>query len=232
MPRTDAVDRDAGRLDRRVLRRHLLAQSLALFKMPDGYRVVAQLPTTAVGKIARRRVGSDAGLPAAGERAVFESGCGDAGPTEMLDVLGVGFGPANMALAIALREVDEVRAAQGARRLRAAFVDAADRTSWHEGMLFEDASMQVAFAKDLATMRNPRSDFTFLQFLAERARLADFVNRGSMNPLRVEFVEYLRWAAAKLRDDVTYGARVETVTPVLADGAVTGYGVDIRTCEA
>lgn len=231
VPRPDAVDRDAGRLDRRVLRRHLLAQSLAPFKMPDGYRVVAQLPTTAVGKIARRRVGSDANSPVVDSPTLSESECSATAAAEMLDVLGVGFGPANMALAIALREVDEVRAAQGARRLRAAFVDAAAGTSWHEGMLFEDASMQVAFAKDLATMRNPRSDFTFLQFLAERARLADFVNRGSMNPLRVEFVEYLRWAAAKLRDDVTYGARVETVTPVLVDGAVTGYDVDVRTCE-
>lgn len=230
VPRPDEADRDVA-LDRRVLRRHLLAQSLAPFKMPDGFRVVPHLPTTAVGKIARRRVGPDASSPGAGAPTGSEPGCGQAGPGETLDVLGVGFGPANMALAIALRETNEVRAAQGARPLRAAFVDAAARTSWHEGMLFEDASMQVAFAKDLATMRNPRSDFTFLQFLAERARLADFVNRGSMSPLRVEFVEYLRWAAAKLRDDVTYGARVEAVTPVLVDGAVTGYDVDIRRVD-
>ncbi|HET8970023.1 MAG TPA: SidA/IucD/PvdA family monooxygenase, partial [Candidatus Nanopelagicales bacterium] len=141
-----------------------------------------------------------------------------------LDLLGLGFGPANMALAVAVREANESRPAGP---LRAAFFEAADRPRWHEGMLFPDASMQVAFGKDLATMRNPRSAYTFLQFLHERDRLSDFVNRGSMTPLRVEFVAYLRWAAERLADCVTYSSRVEAVAPVLRDGRIEAYDVDV-----
>ncbi|GAB94928.1 2,3-dihydroxybenzoate-AMP ligase [Kineosphaera limosa] len=207
-------------IDRRELRRHLVAQSLAAYKIPDAYRIVEALPTTAVGKVARRRVTPPVATIAAS--AAPAAAAPRSGP-EVLDVLGVGFGPANMALAVAIREENERRATG----LAARFVDAAPYPRWHEGLLFEDASMQVAFAKDLATMRNPRSAFTFVQFLAERGRLADFVNRGSMTPLRVEFVEYLRWAAEKLRDDVTYAARVEAVTPVVVDGAIEAYDVDI-----
>lgn len=222
-----SADERATALDRRELRRHLLAQSLAPFKIPDAYRIVPVLPTTAVGKVARSRVtsadpGDHEDHRDHGDREQRE-GHEMLDVLDVLDVLGVGFGPANMALAVAIREANETRATP----LRARFVDAAPRTRWHEGLLFEDASMQVAFAKDLATMRNPRSAFTFVQFLAERGRLADFVNRGSMTPLRIEFVEYLRWAADKLRDDVTYGARVEAVAPVVVDGVIEGYDVTI-----
>ena len=31
-------------------------------------------------------------------------------------------------------------------------------------MLIDDATMQVSFLKDLVTLRNPGSDFTFLRF--------------------------------------------------------------------
>lgn len=192
---------DTDRPDRRNLRAHLVHEELAPFKIPDSFRIVQHLPNTAVGKVARHRVTSD----------------------DMLDVIGVGFGPANMALAVALREAGERRGTPW----RAAFFEAAAATSWHAGLLFEDASMQVAFAKDLATMRNPRSAFSFMQFLAERGRLADFINRGSMAPLRIEFAEYLKWAADALAADVAYSSRVEAVTPVLEDGVITSYDVDV-----
>ena len=44
------------------------------------------------------------------------------------------------------------------------------------GMLLDDATMQVSFLKDLVTMRNPTSDFSFLSYLHERGRLVDFIN--------------------------------------------------------
>ena len=39
---------------------------------------------------------------------------------------------------------------------------------WHTGMLLEKATMQVSFLKDLATMRNPSSTFTYVSYLHER----------------------------------------------------------------
>ena len=140
-----------------------------------------------------------------------------------LDVLGVGFGPANIALAIALDEYAQVEGPDHA--LRTLFVEQSPHLSWHEGMLFDDASMQVSFLKDLATFRNPSSPYTFVSFLKAVDRLVDFTNRGSMTPLRVEFVAYLRWVAAQLGHLVRYGTRVERVTPVVVDDQVVRYDV-------
>lgn len=206
---------DSSGLDRRTLRRHLVGESLAPFKIPDAFRVVDTLPTTAVGKISRRDVPRTTAVPT---RLAPET----------LDMLGVGFGPANMALAIAVEEENARRATAGEAGLAMRFVDAAPDTRWHDGLLLEGTSMQVAFVKDLVTMRNPGSDHSFLRFLHDRGRLADFVNRGSMAPLRIEFVEYLRWAADRLRHLVAYSTRVEAITPVLHDGTITGYDVDVR----
>ncbi|GAA1407023.1 lysine/ornithine N-monooxygenase [Glutamicibacter uratoxydans] len=141
------------------------------------------------------------------------------------DVVGLGFGPSNMALAAA---IDEHNAAAGASaQLRALFLDREQQTGWHKNLLFEDASMQVAFAKDLVSFRNPTSELSFLNFLHQHGRLADFFNRGSMAPLRIEFVAYLRWAAQQLAHYVNYSSEVVRVVPQTSSGRITGYEVDI-----
>lgn len=131
---------------------------------------------------------------------------------EVLDVLGVGFGPSNIALAIALEEYNQ--SAPHGFELTAQFYERHPELRWHPGMLFDDASMQVSFLKDLATFRNPQSPYTFVNFLKAADRLVDFTNRGSMEPLRVEFVAYLRWAAEQMADAVHYSSSVMSVTPV------------------
>ncbi|MBQ3659658.1 MAG: PDZ domain-containing protein, partial [Bacteroidales bacterium] len=40
--------------------------------------------------------------------------------------------------------------------------------------------MQVSYLKDLATLRNPRSGFSFVSYLHDRGRLVDFINYGSV----------------------------------------------------
>ncbi|TGJ95355.1 L-lysine 6-monooxygenase, partial [Actinotalea fermentans ATCC 43279 = JCM 9966 = DSM 3133] len=140
-----------------------------------------------------------------------------------VDVLGVGFGPSNMALAIAIEEHN----ASAQAPLRAVFHERQATSRWHHGMLFEDAHMQVAFAKDLVTLRNPTSDYSFLAFLHEQGRLTDFLNRGSFAPLRVEFAAYLRWAAARLAGFTRYGSSVESVTPVHDGGRVVAFDVTV-----
>lgn len=145
--------------------------------------------------------------------------------TDAYDVVGLGFGPSNMALAIAIDEHN--RRAPQESKLRTLFLDRAAEAGWHKNLLFEDASMQVAFAKDLVTFRNPMSEMTFTNFLLEQGRLADFFNRGSMAPLRIEFVAYLRWVAGKLADYVQYSSEVVRVVPRTVGGRITGYEVDI-----
>jgi L-ornithine N5-oxygenase len=79
--------------------------------------------------------------------------------------------------------------------------------------------MQVSFLKDLVTLRNPTSEFSFLSYLHSADRLVDFINQKSLFPLRVEFHDYLEWAAARFTDEVRYGHEVVEVTPT-ADGAL------------
>jgi L-ornithine N5-monooxygenase len=132
---------------------------------------------------------------------------------DVLDVLGIGFGPSNLALAIVLEERARRRAA--ARPVRAAFVERQQGFGWHRGMLIGGADMQVSFLKDLVTMRDPTSDFSFLSYLHQAGRLAAFINQKNMYPTRVEFHAYLSWAAERLRHQVTYGVEVTDAKPVM-----------------
>ncbi len=136
----------------------------------------------------------------------------------ILDIVGVGFGPSNLALAIAAREHNASAPAREA--LRVGFLERQPHFGWHRGMLLEGATMQVSFLKDLVTLRNPVSDFSYLSFLNERDRLVDFINHKTMYPLRQEFHDYLEWAAHRLDDVVEYGIRVVDMRPVLVDGTV------------
>jgi L-ornithine N5-monooxygenase len=141
------------------------------------------------------------------------------------DLVGVGFGPSNLALAIA---VYERNATAGSAPVSAVFLERQAAFGWHRGMLIEDATMQVSFLKDLVTMRNPTSSFSFLCYLHERGRLIDFVNHKSLFPLRIEFHDYLEWAAVRVDDLVRYGADVTAVRPVVIDDVVTAYDVEAR----
>ncbi|MBO2455011.1 lysine N(6)-hydroxylase/L-ornithine N(5)-oxygenase family protein [Actinomadura barringtoniae] len=118
------------------------------------------------------------------------------------DFVGVGFGPANLALAIALEEHNAQAAP--ADRLTAVFVERQPRFGWHRGMLIEGATMQVSFLKDLATMRNPVSDFGFLSYLKDKDRLVDFINHKTFFPTRTEFHDYFMWAADRVSHLVRY----------------------------
>ncbi|MFB7668154.1 lysine N(6)-hydroxylase/L-ornithine N(5)-oxygenase family protein [Kitasatospora sp. NPDC056138] len=143
----------------------------------------------------------------------------------VFDILGVGFGPSNLALAVA---VDEHNAATPDAPLRARFVERKRTFEWHKGMLLDQATMQVSFLKDLATMRNPRSRFTFLTYLHERDRLVQFINHKTLFPLRIEFHDYLEWVAAQFTELVHYGTEVVEVRPVEEDGRVVYLDVVSR----
>ena len=60
-------------------------------------------------------------------------------------------------------------------------------------MLLPGARMQIPFLKDLVTLRNANSDFTFVNYLSERERLVDFIGRHTLFPSRLEFHDYLEW---------------------------------------
>ncbi|MEU6125742.1 lysine N(6)-hydroxylase/L-ornithine N(5)-oxygenase family protein [Streptomyces sp. NPDC047123] len=145
------------------------------------------------------------------------------------DLIGIGFGPSNVAMAIALSEHN---ASVGREEtVTAHFFEQQPSFGWHRGMLIDDATMQVSFLKDLVTQRNPTSEFSFLCYLKSKGRLTDFINHKNLFPLRVEFHDYLEWAAAKVDDMVSYGHEVVGVTPFVVDGVVEYLDVTVRSAE-
>jgi L-ornithine N5-oxygenase len=145
------------------------------------------------------------------------------------DLIGIGFGPSNVAMAIALSEHNA--RADGQEAVTAHFFEQQPSFGWHRGMLIDDATMQVSFLKDLVTLRNPASEFSFLCYLKSRGRLIDFINHKNLFPLRVEFHDYFEWAAAQVEDMVSYGHEVVGVAPALRDGAVEYLEVTVRSGE-
>jgi len=146
-----------------------------------------------------------------------------------LDVVGIGFGPSNLAMAIAVAEHNDAEGPD--RGVRARFLERQEAFGWHRGMLLDDATMQVSFLKDLVTLRNPTSEFSFLRYLHSQGRLIDFINHKNLFPLRVEFHDYFAWAAAQVDDQVTYDTEVLSVTPVRAGGDVVAVDVLSRHGE-
>lgn len=146
-------------------------------------------------------------------------------PAAPLDVLGVGFGPSNLATAIAIAETN--------RRLRPAcsygFIEKQDGFVWHRDMLLPDSDMQISFIKDLVTLRDPTSPFSFISYLHQKGRLEAFINRKSFFPSRIEFNDYLRWAADQFEADCRYGEEALSVEPeISADGVVRALCVRSR----
>jgi len=120
------------------------------------------------------------------------------------DIVGVGVGPSNLALATAVAE-------HGG--LKAKFFDEKHSFAWHPNMLIENAEMQVSFLKDIVTMRNPQSAYSFINYLFSKNRLAEFINLKHFYPSRIEYNDYLCWVANQLKNYIQFGVKVINIEP-------------------
>ncbi|MER7639309.1 MULTISPECIES: lysine N(6)-hydroxylase/L-ornithine N(5)-oxygenase family protein [unclassified Streptomyces] len=127
---------------------------------------------------------------------------------EIYDVVGVGFGPSNLSLAIAL---EEYGASGPEHEISALFLERQPSFGWHRNMLLPTTTMQISFLKDLVTFRNPTSSFSFIAYLHASGRLAQFVNNQDFFPTRQEFHQYLEWAQARVADRIAYGSDVTSI---------------------
>jgi L-ornithine N5-oxygenase len=143
-------------------------------------------------------------------------------------VLAIGAGPANLALAVAIEESGSGELADGTLLL-----EQSPDIKWQRDLLMPWARSQVSFLKDLVTLRNPRSRFSFLNFLHDQGRLDEFVNLGTFHPFRWELSDYLQWVAASLeRVGIRYGARAAQIEPAWdANGSITGWTVSLTGGE-
>ncbi|MFD1747307.1 lysine N(6)-hydroxylase/L-ornithine N(5)-oxygenase family protein [Rhizobium helianthi] len=141
----------------------------------------------------------------------FQNSISDKNHFNLVDFAGIGFGPTNISVAIAMEELRP--------ELSASFFEAQPSFGWHKGLLLGGATMQVSFLKDLVSFRNPRSRFSFTSFLHEKGRLADFANLKTFFPSRIEFHQYLEWCAQAFASQVNYGERVEEISLIEPQGS-------------
>jgi len=150
-------------------------------------------------------------------------------PDELLDLICVGFGPASLAIAIAIHDAYR---STSLPLLRVLFLEKQRQFAWHAGMQLPGAKMQISFLKDLATPRDPTSHFTFLNYLFKKGRLNHFINLGTFLPTRAEYEDYLRWCADyfERQGSVAYGMEVDDVQIGSKDGCgkVTSFTVTSR----
>ncbi|KAM7189924.1 L-ornithine N(5)-monooxygenase [Naviculisporaceae sp. PSN 640] len=142
------------------------------------------------------------------------------------DLICVGFGPASLAIAIALH--DTMEAGKMAESPKVLFLEKQSQFAWHAGMLLPGARMQISFIKDLASLRDPRSHFTFLNYLHKNDRLVQFTNLSTFLPARVEYEDYLRWCARHFNDVVRYQNEVVSITPAQGEGPLKIFTVTSR----
>jgi len=106
-----------------------------------------------------------------------------------VDLLGIGVGPFNLALAALLDPVSDVDGV---------FCEQASTFRWHPGLLLEGATTQVPFLADLVTLVDPTSRHSFLEYLREHDRLYRFYFRELFHVPRREYDDYCRWVANRL----------------------------------
>jgi L-ornithine N5-monooxygenase len=132
---------------------------------------------------------------------------------DILDILGVGFGPSNLSLAVAIKEHN----AKESQKVSSLFLEKkSEGFSWHEQMQFQSVTIQTPFLKDLVTLHNPQSYYSFLNYLKQKGRLFDFVNLHTFFPSRYEFGQYFEWVADQMQDLVCYSNQVTSIEYVHA----------------
>lgn len=113
---------------------------------------------------------------------------------------GVGVGPANLSLACQL----------SGEPVSALFFDRRPNFSWHDGMQLNNTTLQVSLFKDLITLSDPTSRYTFLNYLHECGRLNNFINAGFDAVSRREFANYMAWVAENL-PSIEFGVDVQEI---------------------
>jgi L-ornithine N5-monooxygenase len=136
------------------------------------------------------------------------------GTSKEYDIVGIGAGPANLALVTAMLDAEE----DGAEPFRAVFFERSPESAWHPGTMLPGVKLQVSFLKDLATQRNPRSRFTFLNYLFRQGRIEEFINLREFFPDRDEFAAYLAWVAHEAGSLIRFGNTVCGLRPVPGAG--------------
>ncbi|MCX5357040.1 lysine N(6)-hydroxylase/L-ornithine N(5)-oxygenase family protein [Streptomyces mirabilis] len=118
----------------------------------------------------------------------------------LAQVLAIGAGPANLSLAALAEPLEDISVT---------ILEARDSVSWHPGLLWSNSRLQVDGIKDLVSLIDPRSEFSFMNFLHEEGRLYRHLIASKEYVSRAEFDQYFSWVAGRL--DVHLGTTVKSI---------------------
>jgi lysine N6-hydroxylase len=116
------------------------------------------------------------------------------------------------------------------------FVDKKARFGWHDGQQIPKTTIQVSMLKDLVSLAQPASEYSFLSYLHETGRVYHYLNAQFDAVPRQEFRNYMEWACRK-NENIAFGQEVLSVefsgvfqvrlpsVIVTADNIVVGVGV-------
>lgn len=132
------------------------------------------------------------------------------------DLVVAGFGPSGIALAAAVEDHDDTTGAP----LRTRYLEKAADSAWQPNLVLPGTDIQHHFLRDFATPRDARSRFTFPHYLQQSGRFYPFTLMGGYVS-RLEWSDYVQWAARQVRGPVDYHREVLAIEPVTdPDGRV------------
>jgi L-ornithine N5-monooxygenase len=129
-----------------------------------------------------------------------------------IETIGIGVGPANLAFLTAI--LDHAGASMQPENV--IFLERSEKFRW-QYQRDDFGRLQLPYLKDLATQRNPRSRFTFLNFLHEHNRLEAFINLRDLFPALEEIAEYLAWVANLCGNLIRFDCDVKRIEAVYDD---------------
>nr|WP_166309274.1 SidA/IucD/PvdA family monooxygenase [Bradyrhizobium sp. 2S1]MCK7664909.1 SidA/IucD/PvdA family monooxygenase [Bradyrhizobium sp. 2S1] len=144
------------------------------------------------------------------QSVIPRAGSNGAGGGEPYDLIGAGFGPAGISLAVAFADWRETVGINEGPRVR--FLERNSGPAWQPGLLVRGTDINHNFLRDFATPRDPRSRFTFVNYLKKSGRLYQFGHLGG-RVARTDWDAYTRWTANQLADQVSYNQTVESLAP-------------------
>lgn len=140
------------------------------------------------------------------------------------DVVCIGFGTKGLALATAFADQDP--------RQKVLFLERGIQFSETLGYGSQENACGSGFLRDLITLRNPRSEYTFINFLHSTELLVAFTNASQMSTSRLLTAKYLSWVAEKISSLgwLSFGREAINIRPteLTPNGRVTGWTVDLR----
>ncbi|MFD5648744.1 lysine N(6)-hydroxylase/L-ornithine N(5)-oxygenase family protein [Streptomyces sp. NPDC127039] len=122
-------------------------------------------------------------------------------PPHHLSFVAIGAGPSNLSLAALARPH---------RDLAFRVFESRPSISWHPGMMVDNAALQVAPIKDLVSLVDPTSPYSFTAFLQATGRLYRALVAHRSGVSRQEFNQYFQWVSRQI-EEIELGRAVRSV---------------------